>query len=200
MVISNLEIFGAYMVDMLKKAGTEAEFLYVNQIGINLKKMIELTKRIRKFNIIHFISGYQRMKLIWWLHMIGKKIVNHWVGTDVKRILEDPKSNLLARITNRIIDIQLAEWLPSTKELKKAGIKASFLPIVPKIDENVPVIYKPGVLVYIPEDRIDFHNGHEILELAKLFPNIEFQVVDNKGNELPNLLNIHYHEIGRAHV
>lgn len=193
MIISNFKIFGAYMVDMLNKVGLKAEFLYDDPIGINPWKVKRFTQTLKDFNIIHFISGYQRVKFMIWLHFVGKKIVNHWIGTDVSRAINDFESNLLARITNHIIDIQLSEWLPSTKELKKAGIKASFLPIIPQIDENAPITYKSGVLIYIPEDRVNFHHGHKILELAKAFPNTKFQVVDNKGDGLPALPNIHYH-------
>jgi len=192
-VISNLWVSADYMVDMLNRVGVEAKFLPATKIGMSYKKVKEIEKDIKEFDIVHLISGYQRIKLLTWLRSLGKKVINHWVGSDVLKVLEDRKTRLLAHMTDKLIDAQFAKAKHLIRELKQAGISATYLPSVPPIDKKVSLRYKRGVLVYIPFDRVDFHRGKEILELAKLFPEIDFHVVDNKGKGLPLEPNIHYY-------
>ncbi len=192
-IISKYELSGKYVVDMLDKAGIKAELLIASRIGIAPKRIKKITELIKKFDIIHLISGNQRIKLLVWLRLLGKKTINHWIGTDVLKLLENTNSCLLARITDKLIDIQFAKLPKLVAELKTARIKADYLPTVPQINHQLSVTYKQGVLIYIPWDRVDFHRGSELLELAKMFPDINFHIIDNEGKGLPSLPNVYYH-------
>ena len=191
-IISKYELSGKYVVDMLGKAGAKTELLIASRVGIAPKRIKEITQIIKKFDIVHLISGCQRIKFLIWLRLLGKKTINHWIGTDVLRVSRDTTSRLLARITDKLIDIQFAQLPNLVEELKIAGIKADYLPIVPPVNNQLAITHKQGILMYVPWDRVDFHRGSELLELAKMFPDINFHIVDNEGKGLPSLPNIHY--------
>lgn len=198
-IISKFELSGIYLEKLLAHGGIDAKlFPPLTKIGANPVKIKELTEAIKDFKIIHLISGYQRLKFIMWLKLLGKKIVNHWVGTDVMEAMNKNWDYTVAYFTDTLIDVQLANAPHLVDELKSAGISAQWVPTIPPIYETSLVLgnlsqnSKKKVLLYIPEDRIDFHNGTRLLGLAKIFPDINFEVIDNNGEGLPNLPNIHY--------
>jgi glycosyltransferase involved in cell wall biosynthesis len=192
-IISQSEVSAKYLADMLRKAGVTSESVSAQELGLNLRNIREFVRRIKRIKIVHFIAGYQRVKLMFLLRLLGKKIINQWVGTDVLSATEKRSSRLLASATDHLVDLQLAnsDWL--VKELREIGIKATYSPTVPRINDQLSIVQQIGVLVYIPQDRIDFHHGRRILEFARMFEDIDFHVVDNDGKGLPDIPNIHYH-------
>ncbi|MCK4306728.1 hypothetical protein KAW50_00720 [candidate division WOR-3 bacterium] len=194
LVISQFQIPGRYLVNMLKRVGVEAELLLAQRVGLNPKKIVEFTKKLQRFEIVHFISGYQRIKLLIWTRLWGKKVVNHWIGTDVLSVTKNARSKLLTRITDLLIHIQFANSPHLVRELKEARILANYLPTIPPIHSQLSVAGRQGVLVYIPWDRVDFHRGAEVLEFARVFQDVEFHVVGTRHSGfLPTYVNIHYH-------
>ena len=126
--------------------------------------------------------------------LLKKKIILHWIGTDVMEATEQYQKD--HRILNEQyphIDLADAEYLRT--ELEDIGIHAAFVPIV-SFDLNYPVQPAPEkhmVLSYIPETREQFYGMEILKELARRHPEVPFCIVANDGkNDSNKLPNIHY--------
>lgn len=123
---------------------------------------------------------------------LKKKVVVHWIGTDVLRIREDYYRNP-RRINAECVNLSDAEWM--VDELKEIGIDASVMHIVPEdISFSCPPMPKEhAVLSYIPSHRADFYGMDLFRYLAENLPKVNFYIVANDGkNDVDGLPNITY--------
>lgn len=99
-----------------------------------------------------------------------------WAGSDVTRALSEPAIIPEARRTE-IVHLAVAPWL--VEELKQAGIKAQYLPIIGfrhPTPTQIPTD-QFNVLTYLPEPRRDFYGRPHIYEVAAKMPDCNFIVV-----------------------
>lgn len=122
---------------------------------------------------------------------LKKKVIVHWIGTDVLRIREAYYKNP-RKINEECINLADAPWL--VDELEEVGIAAVEVPIANldiccKCDE-LPDNHE--ILVYIPKHRAAFYNEPVVKQLAKAVPDVLFHIVGNDGEDendkLPNLV------------
>lgn len=121
--------------------------------------------------------------------ILGKPIITHWIGTDVKNLTE----GALRKSELTYVDLHLVCFKQLQDELKNNGIEAEMLPVVPaKVNYdicNMPRTH--AVLCYIPTGREDLYGCSEILAMAAKFPDISFYIVDNENksqfDEYPNI-------------
>lgn len=124
--------------------------------------------------------------------LLHKRIIIHWIGTDVHTAIKRKPNRRLLKIYHKYIHLAGSELL--RKELQTIGIESTVIPIVPSGIQFSPLPMPEfhEVLAYIPEGREDFYNLSLLKEIAKRFPNIIFHVVANSGKNdkspLPNLL------------
>lgn len=118
---------------------------------------------------------------------LGKKIIIHWIGTDVliagKKYLDTGKV-----INSDVINLAVSEEL--CKELRNIGVNSEYVPIVPPCIPYPPAPEMPkshAVLAYLPKGREDFYGWQQIKFLAGRFPNIPFYIVANDGLEVKNI-------------
>lgn len=171
-LISNTGLAKNRLLDMLTNIGIDIQYIappYDNE-------------KIDGFDIIHFFPGYHLLKTSIQARLRRKRIVNHWIGTDVMSATLFHRRRMAALLTDRLFDIQLVVSHTLARELKWIGIDAYVLPNVPDISDDTPLNYpfnKKGVLVYLPEDRLDFHRRSTIIRVAAKFPSVNFHIVAN---------------------
>lgn len=119
-------------------------------------------------------SFWKKMKLA---HLLRKKVVCHWIGTDV-RIAAEGRINL-KRFQG--MDCHLSCFEPLQKQLFENGIKSMVVPIVPfKMSFEISGMPRAHrVLIYMPKNKESEYGYKEILPVIKEFKNIQFDIVAN---------------------
>lgn len=133
-------------------------------------------------NIVYCVGGVSKYnKIVVWAKILRKKMIIHWIGTDVLLAIEAAEKGLKFHKG----DIELAGSELLVEELKGIGIKACRIPIVPFNSKFSLKKYpeKHSVLVYLPEGREEFYGRKIIKELAMREPDILFHIVANNGME-----------------
>lgn len=114
---------------------------------------------------------------------MGKKTVAHWIGSDVRLLLEGKISKRLSRMAARTTFVCF-EGLQ--RDLLKAEVKADILPIIP-FNMSFDVCNMPSdhaVLVYLPEGKEHDYGLNEIRDAVAAFPNLRFYIVANSSTDL----------------
>ena len=149
---------------------------------------IEVLERV---DVYHLISS--PLPVIKKLKRFRKPIFNHWIGTDVYRIITDNpvkrffKKNILD--SPNVLNLSVSENLQS--ELKQVKVSSTIIPLTKLkfVSESLSMPEKFSILSYVPENRWEFYNGDLILELADNLPDVDFHILA-AGNEKisrPNL-------------
>lgn len=124
---------------------------------------------------------------------LRKKIIVHWIGTDVLTFTQ--KYNESKKVINKnCINLSVSSQLQ--RELEEIKIKTEVVPIFPPnySCEALGIPEKHRVLSYIPEVREAFYGMELVKNVAQQFSNIEFHIVANTGkNDMQKLPNIYYH-------
>lgn len=123
--------------------------------------------------------------------ILNKKVVCHWIGSDVLEAMKKPKETLKFQ---KYIDLNLAGSQLLQEELLDIGIESIVENIILDdilIRNNKLRLKEHGVLVYLPTGREEFYGGKLIERLAKEFPKINFYIVANVNTDyLKNFKNI----------
>ena len=162
----------------------------------NIFKYLYYRALNESFDIIHIIYPAHRIAVKMLQHAVknkNKKIILHWVGTDILLAKQRKELQFLSSLGEKIINLVVAPWLKS--ELEDGGVPVEdVVPIVPpEIDENKPLPYpkEPAILYYLPKGREQFY-GFDILKLiATSFPDVKILVVGGgKTPSNPNIVNL----------
>lgn len=168
--------------------------------GSKFAKFINVFEILRA-DIIYQVFGedIRKSKYLTLSALLKKKIVLHWIGTDVLLATEDyRKSRKIINTDFLHIDLACAKHLQD--ELAQIGIQSEYVPIFPPdiSFKPLPLPDKHAVLSYIPEKRAEFYGMRELHYLAKKFPHIDFHIVANSGQHDSELLpNVFYHGLLR---
>jgi hypothetical protein len=137
--------------------------------------------------------------------MRGKKVVFHWIGTDVLRAMRaahrqerliSPKS-LIKRMACSFVKKKFTHWAVASwlqEELSTLGIRSSVVPIVsPLVDAKpLPMPEQFTVLSYLPDFRPAFYSADIVYQLAELNPDVRFIIIAAR-KRLKNLPNVEIH-------
>lgn len=151
--------------------------------------------RLLYADIVYQVGGLdiQDNKYLRIAQIFHKKIVVHWIGTDVMLIRESFQKEP-RKINANCINLAVTEQL--CRELQEIGIDSSYVPIFPMQTlrcEKMPVPKQHAVLSYIPAEREDFYGMSIVRELSERFPNIPFYIVANDGRrDAVPPQNLHY--------
>lgn len=167
------------------------------QISIFNKSKANILFKLYNFSkllwsdLVYCVGGidYESYSILRLAKVLGKKIIIHWIGTDVliaqKKYLDTGKV-----INSDILNLAVSEDL--CKELRSIGVSSEYVPIVPPCIPYPPAPEMPeshAVLAYLPEGREAFYGWQQIKFLATHFPNIPFFIVANNGieeNDIPS--------------
>lgn len=157
------------------------------------KNILELFRS----DIVYQVSGMdiKKNKYLALATFLKKKIILHWIGTDVLLTTEAYRKS--GKIINaNYPHINLACAIHLKDELAQIGIQAEYVPIFPTdiSFELLPLPDNHAVLSYIPETRAEFYGIRELRYLAEKFPHIDFHIVANNGqSDTKPLPNLFYH-------
>lgn len=113
--------------------------------------------------------------------LAGKKVITHWIGTDVLNAI----SGEVGFLGHPFIDHHFVCFEPLKKELQLIGIESTILPIVP-FNMSLAVDKMPdshAVMIYMPENNLDHYGYSDLCYVFEQFPNLPFHIVANSGGE-----------------
>lgn len=111
-----------------------------------------------------------------------------WCGSDLQFYKDRIKEVIKKNIKHYCLSDEQKE------ELEKLGVAAQVIRLYYGKKEDwkiLPFPAKPGVLYYTPE-RWDLYGVADIIEIARLMPDVQFHFIGDKGliqNTLPNIIN-----------
>ncbi len=170
--------------------GLDIDFTIVEH---NFRSLGNKFKKVMLCDIVHIFSLKSNSKegIIWifillFLKIIRKKVILHWLGTDVMEVGSFAGWYLPKLVTKHLA---YSPWL--VDELSGKGIESSWLPVLPPLNvESLPLPKNFTVLVFLKK-RFAFYGGEYVSELIKLFPNALFHIVGdvNETNKIvaPNV-------------
>ena len=123
-------------------------------------------------------------------------VVYHWLGTDVSSFRASPRrSRVAGPALGRLIAVHLADSPTLVAELARLGIRARHETVGLRSFEGLtipPMPAKPCALAMLRPDKFDFYGGREVLEMARLAPEIHWLIVAHDGTGQPKMSNVEY--------
>lgn len=164
-------------------------YSYIDMIDISDIFIFKL-KAILNCNVIYVISGKMGFFLIL-AKFIKKRIIFHWVGTDVI------KFNKLSKFRKFIYLLIINKHIFVSKNLQnELELKTNKAVIFPIIDLNTKLDIKNSIdkkiLTYIPQGREDFFYGSTIVSTIIDLKTFKLNVIGNNGEYLKKSNNIKY--------
>ena len=177
-----------YFAERLKRSLSpgSCELILLEPLG--KRPLLGLTARGTK--IVYQISGPSvSRKLRLFCAIFRKKIVLHWIGSDVQIALRSGSLRSM-RGDSSIVHWADAPWL--VDELRRGGIEAQFMPLF-NLDNDAPVPFPEGpltVLTYLPDEKFGFYGADLVMKIAARFPDINFLVVGGSGKGIEPPTNV----------
>lgn len=192
LVDTSQPLFPERLVESLHNEGVSAKLFVCPKSKVSLEPIKWILRLLKdKANIIHFLWGDNNVALYIIPKLLGKKVIIHWVGTDVLRVKKKP---LVREIIKMVANLHLAvsPWL--AEELKQMGIKATVIPLIPTYLPKVDITWPSDkvVHVYLPEGKEEFYGVFDTFNLAREMPDVKFLITAHSGKGMPQLPNITY--------
>ncbi len=164
--------------------------------AIRIHRDEPLASKIRKLAASQIVygTGFGFAAKLWALsRAMGKRTVNHWVGTDVLLALQNERYRVMARQAARFIQRHLAfaPWL--VEELKAIGLLATAAPFTTLAwfaQRAAPG--RPGILAYLPDERAEFYGAEIVRAVARSLPDLPCGVVAGTAERQPAIPNVTY--------
>ena len=139
---------------------------------------------VKDFQAIHFLWGRTSSKELFFFRLLGKKVILHFIGSDVSMVSRSKTKQLKNRLYS-FIGIKIITVHQNLSD-ELSGYKIS-APVVPffnrkpaKCNKDLPE--KFSILVYMPEGKEEFYGLNYILEAAKQYPEVPFKIFPNSKN------------------
>lgn len=164
--------------------------------AIRIHRDEPLAAKIRKISRSEVVygTGFGFAAKLWALsRAMGKRTVNHWVGTDVLLALQDERHRRMAGQAARFIQrhLAVAPWL--AEELSSIHLRAEIAPYTTATRyEQRLAAGQPGVLAYLPDERADFYGAEIVYAAARQLPDVPFGVAAGTAGRQPAIPNVTY--------
>jgi hypothetical protein len=171
-----------YFVNRLRELAKDADFVFLTLPRNRFGKWWALLRA----DLIYLIGGDLRRNRFYNLaFLFGKKIIIHWVGSDILEMAQWRKQGkrFSSLLLNKAEHWAEVEW--TATELADLGVKARVMPLTPTVfPEKVNELpQKLVVLTYLPTDKGPFYGEQEVLGLANQFPEIVFLAAATSSTE-----------------
>jgi hypothetical protein len=190
---------------MLRRGGLEADVWGVGPNNVPaclrwcrpLRRVWYLMDRpFREAAAIHYVGTVTSRLFLRIAKGLGKRIVLHWVGTDVLALQEAVAAGGagILRFYQKAPDFHYADSPDLVTELAGLGIQAELFRLLPDAVEArpLPMPQTPGVLCYWASARRAFYRGDIADALADEFADMMFYVVGSDGAGEPQHPNMRY--------
>ena len=179
--------FGNILTEQLNKYDTNNEYLFYNTSENKIDK-IKFFFNLPFIHTVYSVSasisegGALQMAM-----RFRKKIVQHFIGSDVLTAVEDFKNS---RVNNELVEASKflceVDWIKS--ELADISIEAGVASIAIYDKEIKPKEFeKFTVLTYMSQGKEKFYGMEDYIKLAKAFKDVEFRIagITSYGEVLP---------------
>jgi hypothetical protein len=176
-----------YAADQLEEQGVD-----ITKIGPGMARWDRI-KEINKVDVVYAINHSCSWRFFALAKLLGKKTVNHWIGTDVLCVLTDKRYRWKAKIASLFLDKHLAIAPHLVQELGSIGILAEEIPLV---RQPIPNTLRPPdpielrALAYLPDEWEEFYGASVVYQLAQQFPQVQFLIVGATRKRQTNLPNV----------
>lgn len=151
--------------------------------GSKIGRLITFVSAIKKVDVVYNVFTQPKFyRKLWLAKLFGKKVVTHWIGSDVRLALEDEFE--LEKFSK--MDKHFVCFKSLQDDLVSVGINAEILPIVP-FNMNLDLCNQPkehAVLVYMPEGKESLYGRNDICQTASAFPDVTFYIVANTNKSM----------------
>jgi len=172
----------------------ESENRFIGKSGF--WKKLGTSRRIkfcREFDVIHYFWGLNNFWEIFFLRLLRKDVIIHFIGSDVLEILRNKRKRIEMKILG-YLGVKFYCVSDNLKnELKTVNISAETVPFLNFriTDHSEPLPEQFSVIAYIPENKENFYNADIILNAAELLPEIKFTIFPNsKDFNLKNVTSV----------
>lgn len=148
-----------------------------------IKKLLLFIKKVLKVDLVYFGHGCHNVNPYLKISkFLNKKIICHWIGTDVLLA----KKNKKFYKVKRYIDYHFACSKLIKEELKELKIEAQEIAILPtNMNVNYSELPKEhGIITYLPEGKEEFYGIEYVKHIAKKYSKINIYVVGNNKDSI----------------
>jgi hypothetical protein len=192
--VHGLVYFGEVFADFMTGEGTT--FRYYPDRGV--RNLVSMANELRNCDLVYQIGGRVTIgKFLRAAKLLGKKrIVMHWIGSDV---LEQREALAAGKLDPWVLKTVHhwadSEWI--AREVSALGVSCELVPLpsvrVPESPSPMPKQFR--VLVYMPSlESSELYGLDMILEVARKLPEIQFELVGLREGSIPDPpanLNVH---------
>ncbi len=192
-LIIGLPYFAAKVRHSLKQIDSRNKYIQLDtyyKFLDKIKYLLYLPFATTVYSINGTIEKSHALNLAFWLK---KRVVMHWVGSDVIRAKQSYKT-IKDSYSHKKQIIHLTDTPWFIEELKEIKIFANFLPIftVSKTEmQAIPFPDKFNVLLYIPQDKQEFYGIQRLDRIARQLPEVSFMVAGLNKADIPLSENVH---------
>jgi hypothetical protein len=204
-LIIGLPYFSAYIQKKLQAHFPAHQFVNLNTY-YHYRDKIRFAYHLPSTDVVYSINGATHgSRSIDWALKLHKKIVFHWVGSDLMNAKVDFQKGIInADYIQKVTHLTDTPWF--VQELADIDIKASFAPLNAvafnfEVNPELPDTF--SVLTYIKQGSEFFYGIDTIISLAMQFPQIVFNIagMDHFEQELPsNIKLLGWVDDMRAHI
>lgn len=192
-IIVGLPYFASKIAGNLTATDNKNIYLAIDTTAGTWQK-VRFVWHIISAKVLYFIGGQtQRGKVLWLAMLFNKKIVMHWVGTDVLNAHKAYKAGVVdADLIRRTKHLCEVDWIQ--KELLEVGIQAEIAQIfcfTDGIPAPPPLPEKFSILSYMGKGREKFYGIDKLIDLARSFPDIPIRIAKISDYSEPLPPNIH---------
>ena len=184
-LINGLPLFAKRLADELQKYDAKSSYIFLDTYNSKWAQLLffiylPFSDCVISMNGVTDNSGSLNLVLKW-----KKKLILQWMGTDILLAMERFKNSTIDRkYIDSATNFVDAPWM--MEELKSANINTENLHF--KFVEMNTIIEKYSsisVMSYVAQNRQDFYGMDEIIQLAIVFPEIEFSLYGIEKVEKP---------------
>lgn len=188
-IIKGTDNWQPVLLNIMEKAGIKADVMELfTRRGQSTAWLF--SKKSTPYGIIYHLGGCSAIFCVL-AKLRGKRMVSHWIGTDVMRYHGkiNPIKWFSVWVHRHLVDLQLADSEIIQEELRSIGIETNLLRLLPEaiIGQVTPLPEQPVVLSYWDEERFEFYGGDLVIALAKAFPEIKFIIARATGKGLSSI-------------
>lgn len=194
-IIMGYEYFGRLLETNLNVFDEKNNYKYLSEKR-NIYNLMKKMYDIFTADIIYVIGGTIKKSIAIDIGLLlKKKVVMHWVGTDVLSARDSIEfglqKNIYIKECKHLCEI---EWIK--EELKEIGINAKICDLIllknEDFKENMEIGKEFSVLTYMAKGREKFYGIDLLYDVAKRYPNVKFIVVGSDGKGLNCLSNVNF--------
>ncbi len=185
-IITGLQYFGSRLAGQLNDMGSEHRFSYYDTYYSHLGRLgylLNLPAARCVYSINGAVGGSRALSVA--LRM-KKKLVMHWVGSDIHAAENRIKANRHnPEFIRKAVHLTDTPWY--VEPLKALGIDAVYQPLL-SIDKKIPCPPFPSrfsVLCYVAANNPALYGFEEIIAVARLLPHLTFRIAGPEPGSLP---------------